>query len=285
MNSAFKILQLLLITLFVSCDEIEGPFGEKSNNSGGGDTNVVYYRKVFVEDFTGHTCGNCPRAAEKIDLLKESYGDKVVSMAIHVGFFAEPSPAGTEFEADFRTPSGNELDQYFGNAAAGLPNGLINRKSFGGQTIIQYNDWSSKVAELLALPPDAWISTTPSVNQATREVSVSAQTKILQEISEPLSIAMYLVEDSIQSPQKDYSPTIPGGVIEDYYHRHMLRVAINGAFGSPLSSDLAYFVNQQFTTTANYTVPNTWNLSKLSIITVLYKTSSKEVVQVDEKHL
>ncbi len=285
MKSVLNILASLSILFLFSCDKIEGPFGENNSNNGGGDTNIVYFRKVLVEDFTGHTCGNCPRAAEKIELLKENYGDKIVSMAIHVGFFAEPSPAGTEFEADFRTTTGNEIDNFFGNAAAGLPNGLINRKSFSGQTIIQYNDWASKVNELVTIPADAWLIATPTLNQATREVTISVQTKILQEITEPLSIVMYLVEDSIQSPQKDYDPSVPGGVIENYIHRHMLRSSINGAFGQPLSSDLVYTANQQFTTTGNYTIPGTWNLSQMHLITVLYKTATKEVVQVDEKHL
>jgi len=285
MKLALKFLQLVLVTLFFSCDEIEGPFGENNSNGGGGDTDIVYFRKVFVEDFTGHTCGNCPRAAEKIELLKENYGDKVVSMAVHVGFFAEPTAPGTEFGAEYRTPTGNEIDQYFGNAAAGLPNGLINRKSFSGQTIIAYNDWATKVNELVTIPADAWITATSSLNQTTREVSVSVLTKILQEVEEPLSIAIYLVEDSIVSPQKDYDPSIPGGVIEDYLHRHMLRASINGAFGAPLSPDLTYTANQQFTTTGSYTIPIAWNLSQMHLITVLYKTATKEVVQVDEKHL
>jgi len=285
MKLTLKFLQLVLLTLFFSCDEIEGPYGENNSNSGGGDTGIVYFRKVLVEDYTGHTCGNCPRAAEKIELLKENYGDKIVSMAIHVGFFAEPSPAGTEFEADFRSSTGNELDQFFGNAAAGLPNGLINRKSFAGQTIIQYNDWATKVNELVTVPVNAWITATPSLNQTTREVSVSVQTKILQEIDEPLSIVLYLVEDSIISPQKDYLPSVPGGVIEDYVHRHMLRASMNGAFGVPLSSDLTFIANQQFTTTGSYVIPLAWNLSQMHLVSVLYKTASKEVVQVDEKHL
>jgi thiol-disulfide isomerase/thioredoxin len=268
-----------------SCDEIEVPYGEKNSNTGGGDTNIIYFRKVLVEDFTGHTCGNCPRAAEKIELLKQNYGEKIVSMAVHVGFFAEPSAPGTEFEADYRTPTGNELDQFFGNASAGLPNGLINRKAFSGQTIIQYNDWATKVNELVTVPADAWLITSPSLNQATRVVSISVQTKILQEITEPLSIVMYLMEDSIVSPQKDYSPSVVGGVVENYIHRHMLRTAVNGAFGEPLSSDLSFAANQQFTSTSSFTIPSTWNLSKMEVITVLYKTASKEVVQVDEKHL
>jgi len=284
MKSTLNIFSFLLVFFFLSCDEIEGPYGENNSNSGGVDTSVVYFRKILVEDFTGHTCGNCPRAAEKIELLKENYGDKIVSMAIHVGFFAEPSAPGSEFGTDYRTATGNELDQFFGNAAAGLPNGLINRKSFSGQTIIQYNDWAAKVNELINLPAEAWIASTISFNPATREVSVSNETTILQEITEPLSIAMYLVEDSIQSPQKDYLPTVPGGVIENYVHRHTLRTSMNGAFGAPLSTDLTFSANQQFTTTGSYTIPNAWIWSKMQVITVLYKTATKEVVQVDEKH-
>ena len=47
---------------------------------------VAVGRCVLIEDFTGQTCLNCPRAAETIEKLQEQYGaDTVIAVAIHSG--------------------------------------------------------------------------------------------------------------------------------------------------------------------------------------------------------
>ena len=56
-------------------------------------------KKILLEDYTGHKCGNCPRAAEKAEELKEIYGDQLIPIAIHAGFFA--SDFGGNFTTDF----------------------------------------------------------------------------------------------------------------------------------------------------------------------------------------
>ncbi len=150
---------LLALSIVSGCDKIEGPYSNSSNNTGGGDTTNPIIRKILIEDFTGHTCGNCPRAAESLHQIENLYGDQIVAVAIHAGFFAEPT--GTYFAEDYRTDVGNELDNAFGNSAAGLPNGLVNRKDYDGLTILQHTDWASKASEWINSPPDVSIRTTP----------------------------------------------------------------------------------------------------------------------------
>jgi len=62
----FHLLTILTIS-FTSCDIIEGPFMEDIVIEGCEGK----CRKIFLEDYTGHKCGNCPRAAEKVEELKE----------------------------------------------------------------------------------------------------------------------------------------------------------------------------------------------------------------------
>ncbi len=279
MKNIFSIIAIGLIVSFSSCDKVEGPYGTGSSGNGGGDTTQQIIRKVLVEDFTGHRCGNCPRAAESLKQLENLYGDQIVSIAVHAGFFAEP--AGSIFGIDYRTPIGDELDDLFGNSAAGLPNGLINRKSYNGETIIQHTNWASKTSEWINLPPDAHIIINPDYNTGNRELSVEVRTQFLNQIDESLNMVYYIVEDSIQSPQADYDLPAPS-YITDYYHRHMLRGSLNGAFGEPLSSSNTYAVNQEITTTSSGNIPAEWDDSKVYLVAVLYRTLSYEVVQVEE---
>lgn len=282
MKNLSRLLFLFSIISFSSCDKIDGPYGTPVTQTGGGDS-VQIIRKVLIEDFTGHTCGNCPRAAENLHEIETLYGEQIVPMAVHAGFFAAPS--GSHYSADYRTAVGNDLDQFFGNSAAGLPNGLVNRSNFGGSSsIISRTDWASKASELVALPPEAWITITPNFNNTTRQLSISVVTKILEEISEPLNIVYYITEDSIQSPQKDYSLPDPSS-IDDYYHRHMLRGSMNGAWGDLLGNGVGYTQNQEFTTTATLTLPTEWNANRISVLALVYRTNSKEAVQAEQKKI
>lgn len=281
MKNIFFVSVSFILAVFSSCDRIDAPYGNVATSDPINDT-VVVMRKVFIEDFTGQQCGNCPRAAEKLKQLHQLYGDKMVSMALHVGFFAEPS--GSYFSYDYRTNVGNAVDQNFGNELAGLPNGLVNRKSFDGISILQKDAWESKASELLLLPPEAFMWITPTYSASNRSLSVSVKTKILQDLDEGLNIVLYLSEDSIVSPQKDYSLPSPS-IIQAYTHRHMLRGSMNGAWGATLSSQTAYITGEEFVTTGSYTIPATWNADRVSIVALITRTSTKEVVQAEEKEI
>ena len=83
----FKYLATFLFSCcisFQSCDVIEEPFTEEIVVGGCAEK----CKKILLEDYTGHKCGNCPRAAEKAEELKAIYDDQLVSIAVHAGFFA-----------------------------------------------------------------------------------------------------------------------------------------------------------------------------------------------------
>jgi hypothetical protein len=281
MKNALLFFSALLVIVFSSCDKIDAPYGQAVTTTVVNDTEVVM-RKVFIEDFTGQQCGECPRAAEKLEQLHQLFGKKMISMALHVGFFAEPS--GSYFSNDYRTNAGNDVDQNFGNELAGLPNGLVNRKSFDNTTILSKDAWESKASDLLLLPPEAFMWITPTYSASNRSLSVSVRTKILQEIEEGLNIILYLAQDSIVSAQKDYSLPSPS-IIQSYTHRHMLRGSMNGSWGASLSSQTTYAIGEEFITTGSYTIPASWNADRVSVVALITRTSSKEVVQAEEKKI
>jgi hypothetical protein len=53
-NAAY--IAILLITTLLSCDIVEGPYAKKKG--GTNDTTEQVVRKILIEDFTGHQCGN-----------------------------------------------------------------------------------------------------------------------------------------------------------------------------------------------------------------------------------
>jgi hypothetical protein len=126
-------IQLIILSVIIACDKVNKPYTEEFGKCGNGNLSIPI-RKILLEDYTGHTCGNCPRAAEQTELLINNYCDHIVPISIHVGFFAEPYPTG-EFTYDFRTDVGNYFDETFGISTAGLPNGMVNRTIYNGSPI------------------------------------------------------------------------------------------------------------------------------------------------------
>lgn len=271
---------VLIATILTSCEKIEGPYSENPKNNGN-DTGAV--RKVLLEDYTGQKCGNCPRAAEAIDAIKAIYGDKVIAIGVHVGYFATPDPQGSpKFTYDFRTPVGDYWDNEFGNGSIGLPNGMVNRKPINGNAVQGYNSWATSVAQILALPADATIKLTNSYNAANRQLSTTVDTDVLKDLSGNFKLCVYITEDSIVNWQKDYD--LSPNDINNYTHRHVLRSTLNGNVGTAIGSG-PLNSGDSFTGQYTITLDAGWAEKHCAIVAFLYNADTKEIIQAEEKKI
>lgn len=279
-------------TLFTACDKISSDVvandGKElpGNGNAGTDTTStdttateVRMRKILIEDFTGHECPNCPRAALEIKTIEDLYGEKVVAMALHVSeTFAAPVPP--EFPADYRTTEGTAIDNFFGISSAGLPKGMVNRRGFQGQHIFSYFAWSTEVSNLVNLPLDAWIGMTntynATLNQVTTDLKIDFETSIIGDVK----VCAFLVQDSIISPQKDNTAT--GGKNLNYVHNHMLKKGLTPAFGEIIATDPTASTPAISKTYSLVLLPE-WKPEHCKIIAYIYKASNYEIIQVQEK--
>ena len=108
-----KTLFFIAIALcFVACNKIDSPYLIQSEQE---DVDVVFpeldpstvYRKILIDEYTGHLCPNCPSGHQVLEQLLDTYGDTLVAVCIHAGELAEPEPS---MPYDFRTPTGNQLN-------------------------------------------------------------------------------------------------------------------------------------------------------------------------------
>jgi len=269
-----------------SCDIVKPPF--QTNGDGGIDTTntdtaiVVKVRKVLLEDYTGHTCGNCPKAAIKADEIKATYKEKVIPMAIHAGGFAKPEMP--DYPADYRTPEGDALDGFFGISAVGNPNGMVNRIDFPTSGHIKgHTDWTGIVANELSKAMQAWITIVPSFNASTRKLDVTIKTEFVEALGGDIRLSAFLVEDSVMADQKDYlaNPTH----VENYAHRHMMRQSLSGSgFGeliaaNPQASATTVDKNYSITLSSNY------NEKHCYVVAFIYNATTYEVIQAEEKKI
>lgn len=274
----FALLFALLLSIY-SCDEIEPPYTE---NSTGIDT-TKYEQKILLEEYTGFRCGNCPEATEIAHSIKEKYPDNVILLSVHAGGYAKPTSA---HPYDFRTPIGDELDNFFGCSKAGNPNGMVNRIGFPNKThILREGQWESTITSLLGNSPKLTITIITNYDSSNRKISVNTKFKFLEESSPNYHICIYIAEDSVVQYQRDDRKTPPD--IENYVHNNVLRGGITSTWGEKIS-DVALAKGTIVEKKFEYVIPSDkdWRPNKLKVIAFVHdKDNTFEILQVEESKL
>lgn len=182
-------------------------------------------RHVLVE-FTGFRCVNCPKASAEAESLKQSYGDRLIVVAMHPA--TNPFTQGAA-QYDYTCEA---ADTYYtlcgGTAATPMPTGCVDLAEEQGNYLSDYSEWPALVAARMAQPATAHLSTTLQ-NTADEQ---AVQVRVTAYAGEPIASRMmaWIVEDSVPGAQ-----ALPDGTVDmHYYHRHMLR----GAVGDPMGEEL-----------------------------------------------
>ena len=115
---------LLIVAFFGACDIVEEPFATNGGTPVDTSSPTAFIKKILVEDYSGHTCSNCPNAARELDALIDIYGEKIVPITIHVGkTYARPFhiSQAPKYQYDFRNETGESWDNLFQITNLGLP--------------------------------------------------------------------------------------------------------------------------------------------------------------------
>ena len=272
-----KKLFFLLIISFVwfSCDKVEPPFVEEN-------LEVSSEKVVLVEDFTAHLCNNCPFAHRKLEELKMIYGEKIVSIGIHVGALAVPLTA-TYYPEDFRTETGDELDEYYGASAAGLPIGMVNRKKISGSELLPYDEWASAIQQILETPQTLEITTDVNYVESSRSINLTSKIEVINtfENNGNLMICFYLIEDSIIGWQKD-AGNESNEDVSNYIHRNVLRTSLNGTWGQTIDLDPQVEGNTVTINLNSFVVDTLYNVNNCYIVSFVYEDNDNEILQADK---
>ncbi len=226
-----------------------------------------FERNVLIEDFTGQECVNCPTATDLITQLQDMYGhDRIIAVGIHSG------PLGVKPE---KNPDGLATalgDVYYGYWNIQMqPYGVIDRSD--GTLATEW--WTAKVEwdlnpERPSPSVNIWVEATVDANRkADFEVTLAAFESFKGRLQ------LWLVEDGVVAFQK-----MPNGTRkDDYVHNHVLRDAVNGAWGDDFTvehEDLKTF-------NYSYTIPEGWNIANLHVVAFAY--NDDKVTQAVRKNL
>ena len=288
MNKSLIFCLVVSVIFCFSCDFVGdarevNPTGQGNGNS----TDSIVYRKVLVEDYTGHKCGNCPAAAIQLKNIYDYYPGKVVPLAVHAGFFAYTNVL---YPTDLQSVDGTSFDNTFGISAVGNPNGLINRVGFGTSNFIQpYTSWQSGVDTLVN--QEAWfkIDISNSFNASNGILSSTIKVIPLKNLTGNYNLSVLISEDSLVGEQLDYS--LPSGqqLVSNYQFDHVLRGAVNGTWGEQVINGIASAGDTIVKTYSGFNLSSIANRpSKCHVVAFVYdadnnSTRRYEIFQVEDK--
>lgn len=286
----------LIIAPLIGCDKVEMPIGPPAqvidtipDTTSVPDT--VQYRKILVEEFTGHQCTGCPANTEQLIALQEEYPDQVIVVSYHAGFFATVAPP--DYPTNFQTQYGNDFYEDIGPLNT-FPAALVNRKEYeefsNAKFFYQHGQWKNPILNSLNHETSLAIDLQANLISGGSSFEVDVKVNSPTPLSGAHRLVLLCVEDHVVAPQKDGRLDInvyPHQIDTAYVHRHVLRGQINGAqgvYGEPIGTtgepDLAY--------TNTYTVPvaaNVVTAENCSIVAFVIEEASGEVVQAQEVHV
>jgi len=290
-KTAIYIFITILSVYLQGCDKIEGNHFETTAATDTSytfppDTTADVYR-VLLEDYTGHTCGNCPTAARDLYTnIKPTYGDQLITIGVHAAYFAEPcpphsrppgSPTGS-YSEDFNTTAGTDWYNFFN--LSNNPLGLVNRKDYPGNAIKSATSWNTEIASIINMVPQVKIRIHNIYDLSTRQLKTYSETKFLVPHTGACRLNVVLAEDSIVSWQLDDAAT-PHNV-PDYVQRHVLRGSLNGSFGEQVDAASTFNSGAKYKKGYVTTLPETWNAKQVHVIVFLFDDITKEILNVAE---
>jgi hypothetical protein len=138
------------------------------------------------------------------------------------------------------------------------------------------------VGNIINTPLDAWISMKNTYDAGLNRVTTDLKIDFENAISDEVKLCVFLVQDSIVSPQKDLDS--PGGKNLNYVHNHMLRKGLSPAFGETIATNPTA-LSPEISKSYSLVLLPEWKPEHCKIIAYIYKVSNYEIIQVQEKHV
>lgn len=293
-----NIFFLGAIILFgvISCNKIDKPYAPVSP-TGTDTTAIVKTRKLLLEEFTGHTCVNCPKGALTVHSIQHEFSGKVISISYHAGLFAIPQPTPSLYTQDFRNSVSTGYASLFQITA--YPTAMLNRENFlaGKHRLEESDKWRDTVVAYKDKAPDAFLTISNSYSSPVLTTTVTCE--FLNMLTGNYSLVVFLTEDSVIAPQKNGTtalpsdPAYPNPDASNYVNMHMMRACISDPTGAGIQIvNGSVAAGDTLVKTFSYSLPANFNGAPpvgtvpvedhCHVVAFIYNTATQEVVQAEE---
>lgn len=221
------------------------------------DTGEVYVaRNVLLEEFTGQFCPNCPEGHQVIESLEEQYGESLIVVSIHAGYFGLAEPYG------LMTPYGDDYANRWNIEA--YPSAVIDRVTGA----LKRSDWPTAVRNEIGRETPVQLSLTAEVSDD--NASINVFTTIVSTVEMTGTLQLWVVENDIVAMQQDGNTIIP-----NYVHNNVFRAPVNGVWGE----NMELTKNQVQYVSNSVAVQEAWDLENVRIVGFFYTERGVEQVE------
>lgn len=222
-------------------------------------------------DYTGFRCVNCPTAAETAQALQQTYGERLIVVAMH--------PATNHFtqtknpQYDYTCPEADSCYLFMGGTeTTPFPTGNIDLTATPDGYFLSPNEWAAYLHARMDDQPAPHLQLEVSTDTVSRRIEITSYT--YADTTLQCRLALWLVEDSVPGAQM-----MPDGSTNmNYRHRHMLRAAADGTpWGQPIEVGPVVTVQQ-----TQMTVPEKCNMAKCAVTALLLDGKDRHVLQANQ---
>lgn len=235
---------------------------------------VKDHRKVFIEEFTGVHCTNCPLGHETIQDILTNSPDSVVAVSMHnSNTLAEPF-AGEE---DFRIEEGIKISDKLGGTGA-IPSASIDRNVFPGNILpaVFRPSWPGLTKQRLSVPSPVNIDITNVFDDVTRNLLTNVKLHYTRNVDSLNHLSIMITESGVISPQK--MPDLSTN--STYVHNHLLRGMVTSTFGVKThdTTEAGRVIERQYV----FNIPAGWDADHCEVVAfVHFIGTTDEVLQAE----
>jgi hypothetical protein len=302
MNKIHAFLVSLVVVFFSSCDKVENAYKPAINT----DLNTSYYpgswadyeanewpafaqntntlRNVLIEDYTGHTCNNCPTAAITAHDLEIANPNRVFATGIHAGpggmtNFQNFTPSADKFYTNHTNEHGLAYGLFFQNGYNffGNPQGTVNRATVANKMFDLHGTWASRVGTILA-DTDLKFNLQAVVNfyEETKGGYLHVEIEKITSAAIETNMVVYVVRNE----QVDWQKMPNNSDNPDYVHEHKhLGNIDNQTWGRPLLTG-SLPAGDKVYENYDFALPEGLNAADIHFLVYVYDVISLEILQV-----
>ena len=234
-------------------------------------------KNALLEEFTTAPCGFCPDGAIFVEDALSRNSD-VIAIGVHACFGSDA----------MTIPEAEELCSEF---SGGAPTAMVDRVKFEGEAQVgmsRGNDnWGTRSGARAALVAPVSVDINGDFNSTSKVANIKISTSFVDFFPGDIRVSLAIVEDSVTGTGSGYDqrnyysdgsrgphPTLVGAgdPLVGYVHRHVLRDMLPNTWGDVATWNADFTqrtLNQAHTTDFNFTLDNTWDESKVSVVAIV----------------
>ena len=311
MIRSFFGLFTLLILITLGCDKVDNPYYQNqgsADNEYGIDTSFYvgnwpdylanYYpdfesapannQNVLLEDYTGHTCNNCPNAGALAHQIQDNNPGRVFVVAIHSGpggmtSFQQYNPSNEQFYTNHTNPEGLEYGEAFehGFNFFGNPQGTVNRRTVDGKLFDFTGTWSTRVTNELENNPIVQIQSSFNYFPETQGGYLHLKVTKSLDLASPINTVVYVVQ------KKEYNWQVmpDNSYKEDYEHKNKHLGSIDKRPWGIFTFGLEDGQGEEVFLDYAYKLPEDIEPENLHLIIYSYNTENHQILQVVKQEI